>query len=61
VINTTAGKKEISDSYAIRREALTRGLSYFTTMEAAKMGVGALEAQAGGERSYRPIQDWLHR
>ncbi|MDP1826047.1 MAG: carbamoyl-phosphate synthase large subunit [Archangium sp.] len=61
VINTTAGKKEISDSYTIRREALTRGLSYFTTMEAARMGVGALEAQAGGARSYTPIQDWLRK
>ncbi len=61
VINTTAGKKEISDSYGIRREALTRGLSYFTTMEAARMGVGALEAQAAGERQYKPIQEWLRR
>ena len=61
VINTTAGKKEISDSYSIRREALTRGLSYFTTMEAARMGVGALEAQASGTREYTPIQDWLRR
>jgi carbamoyl-phosphate synthase large subunit len=61
VINTTAGKKEISDSYSIRRESLTRGLSYFTTMEAARMGVGALEAQAAGERSYKPIQEWLRR
>jgi carbamoyl-phosphate synthase large subunit len=61
VINTTAGKKEISDSYAIRREALTRGISYFTTMEAARMGIGALEAQAGGAREYKPIQDWLRR
>jgi carbamoyl-phosphate synthase large subunit len=61
VINTTAGKKEISDSYSIRRESLTRGLSYFTTMEAARMGVGALEAQAAGARSYKPIQEWLRR
>jgi carbamoyl-phosphate synthase large subunit len=59
VINTTSGKKEISDSYSIRREALTRGLAYFTTMEAARMGIGALEAQAGGTREYKPIQDWL--
>ncbi|HEY1086797.1 MAG TPA: carbamoyl-phosphate synthase large subunit, partial [Archangium sp.] len=61
VINTTSGKKEVSDSYTIRREALTRGLSYFTTMEAARMGVGALEAQARGQRSYKPIQEWLKR
>ncbi len=59
VINTTAGKKEISDSYSIRRESLTRGVAYFTTMEAARMGVGAIEAQAAGPREYRPIQDWL--
>ncbi|MDP2269620.1 MAG: carbamoyl-phosphate synthase large subunit [Archangium sp.] len=59
VINTTSGKKEISDSYTIRREALTRGLPYFTTMEAARMGVGALEAQSRGPREYKPIQDWL--
>ncbi|HEY0882264.1 MAG TPA: ATP-grasp domain-containing protein, partial [Archangium sp.] len=61
VINTTSGKKEVSDSYTIRREALTRGLSYFTTMEAARMGVGALEAQSRGQRSYKPIQEWLKR
>jgi carbamoyl-phosphate synthase large subunit len=61
VINTTAGKKEISDSYDIRREALTRGLAYFTTMEAARMGVAAIEAQATGSRTYKPIQDWLRR
>ncbi len=61
VINTTAGKKEISDSYSIRRGALVKGVPYFTTVEAARMLVGALEAQASGERTYRPLQDWLGR
>jgi carbamoyl-phosphate synthase large subunit len=59
VINTTAGKKEIADSYSIRRESLMRGVAHFTTMEAARMVVGALEAQAKGPRQYRPIQEWL--
>ena len=59
VINTTAGKKEISDSFTIRRQALVKGTPYFTTVEAARMLVGALEAQAAGERSYRPLQEWL--
>ena len=27
----------------------------------ARMGVGALEAQASGPREYKPIQDWLRR
>ncbi|MCC7186978.1 MAG: ATP-grasp domain-containing protein, partial [Acidobacteria bacterium] len=61
VINTTAGKKEISDSYSIRRGALVKGVPYFTTVDAARMLVGALEAQAAGERTYRPLQDWLGR
>jgi carbamoyl-phosphate synthase large subunit len=59
VINTTAGKKEIADSYSIRRESLMRGVAHFTTMEAARMVVGALEAQAKGPREYRPLQEWL--
>ncbi|MEW5742527.1 MAG: carbamoyl-phosphate synthase large subunit [Myxococcota bacterium] len=59
VINTTAGKKEIADSYSIRRESLMRGVAHFTTMEASRMVVGALEAQARGPREYRPIQEWL--
>ena len=41
------------------RENDERGLPYFTTMEAARMGVGALEAQSKGPREYKPIQDWL--
>jgi carbamoyl-phosphate synthase large subunit len=59
VVNTTEGKKEIADSYSIRREALVRGIAYQTTMEAARMVVAALEAQAAGPRQYRPIQEWL--
>jgi carbamoyl-phosphate synthase large subunit len=59
VINTTAGKKEISDSFSIRREALLRGLAYQTTMEAARMVVASLEAQAAGAREYKPLQEWL--
>ncbi|MBL9037737.1 MAG: carbamoyl-phosphate synthase large subunit, partial [Archangium sp.] len=61
VINTTAGKKELADSFSIRRESLLRGVAHFTTIEAARMVVGALEAQAAGVRTYKPIQDWLRR
>jgi len=59
VINTTEGKKEIADSYSIRREALVRGIAYQTTMEAARMVVGSLEAQARGPWQYKPLQEWL--
>jgi carbamoyl-phosphate synthase large subunit len=59
VFNTTAGKKEISDSFSIRRESLLKGVPHFTTLEAARMLVGALEAQAHSKREYRPIQEWI--
>ncbi len=59
VFNTTAGKKEIADSFSIRRESLLKGVAHFTTLEAARMIVGALEAQATSKREYKPIQEWL--
>jgi carbamoyl-phosphate synthase large subunit len=59
VINTTAGKKEIADSFSIRRESLVRGVAHVTTMEGARMLVGALEAQATSPRQYKPLQEWL--
>jgi carbamoyl-phosphate synthase large subunit len=61
VINTTAGKKEIADSYSIRRESLLRGVPNFTTIEAARMVVGALEAQRQHPWEYRSLQRWLQR
>ena len=36
VVNTTAGKREIADSYSIRRETLMKGLPYFTTLTGAR-------------------------
>ncbi|MFL5271627.1 MAG: carbamoyl-phosphate synthase large subunit, partial [Anaeromyxobacteraceae bacterium] len=36
VVNTTAGKREIADSYSIRRETLMKGLPYCTTLTAAR-------------------------
>ena len=36
IINTTAGRQAIADSYAIRREALIRKVSYVTTLAAAR-------------------------
>jgi carbamoyl-phosphate synthase large subunit len=59
VFNTTAGKKEIADSFSIRRESLLKGVPHFTTLEAARMIVGALEVQANSKREYRPLQEWL--
>lgn len=43
VINTTFGKKAIEDSYEIRRSALVCNIPYFTTIEAARAVVEAME------------------
>ncbi|HEX4621332.1 MAG TPA: carbamoyl-phosphate synthase large subunit, partial [Myxococcaceae bacterium] len=59
VINTTFGKQEIADSFSIRRETLMHGLPYFTTVEAARMAVLALEALARGPLPVRALQSYL--
>jgi len=59
VINTTFGKQDIADSFSIRREALMQSVPYFTTVQAARMVVDALEALARGELPVRSIQSYL--
>ncbi|MFL5352581.1 carbamoyl-phosphate synthase large subunit [Archangium sp.] len=59
VINTTFGKQEIADSFSIRREALMHGVPYYTTVQAARMVVSALEALLSKEQTVRPLQDYL--
>ncbi len=57
VVNTTAGKQEIADSYSIRRETLMKGLPYCTTLTAARAAVGAMEAARGGGSTVRSLQE----
>ncbi|PIR17889.1 MAG: carbamoyl phosphate synthase large subunit [Deltaproteobacteria bacterium CG11_big_fil_rev_8_21_14_0_20_49_13] len=47
VINTTAGKPSVGDSYIIRRTAIERKIPYFTTIE----GAGAFTASLGHLKS----------
>jgi carbamoyl-phosphate synthase large subunit len=48
IINTTEGKKAISDSFTMRKEALQRRVTYYTTMAGAKAACYALgELDAG--------------
>jgi carbamoyl-phosphate synthase large subunit len=58
VVNTTAGKQEIADSYAIRRETLMKGLPYFTTMTGARAAVGAMEVAREGGPTVRSLQEY---
>ncbi len=60
VFNTTAGKREIADSYSIRRETLMKGVPYFTTLTGARAAVGAIEAARAGRPEARPLQEY-HR
>jgi len=39
IINTTEGKKAISDSFTMRREALQHRVTYYTTMAGARQPV----------------------
>ena len=59
VINTTFGKQEISDSFSIRRESLMHSVPYFTTVQAARMAVGAMESLMHTELTVKPLQDYL--
>ena len=60
VVNTTAGKQEIADSYSIRRETLMKRLPYCTTLQSARAAVGAMEAARDGTPGVAPLQEY-HR
>ncbi len=60
VVNTTTGKREIADSYSIRRETLMKQIPYFTTMTGAIAGVAAMEAARAGRLEARALQEY-HR
>ncbi|HEU4384550.1 MAG TPA: ATP-grasp domain-containing protein, partial [Anaeromyxobacteraceae bacterium] len=60
VVNTTAGKQEIADSYSIRRETLMHRIPYFTTLTGARAAVGAMEAARRSRPEVRSLQEY-HR
>jgi carbamoyl-phosphate synthase large subunit len=61
VVNTTAGKREIADSYSIRRETLMKQLPYVTTLTAARAAIGAIEAARAGKAEAVSLQEYLSR
>ncbi|MGH1540520.1 MAG: carbamoyl-phosphate synthase large subunit [Arenicella sp.] len=58
IINTTSGKQSLSDSYTIRREVLMHGVTYYTTIAAAKAACEAHKA-FGDSMQVTRLQD-LH-
>lgn len=60
VVNTVRTALSHSDSASIRREALYKGLSYYTTMRGAMAAVLGIEAMVKKELSIRALQEY-HR
>jgi carbamoyl-phosphate synthase large subunit len=61
VLNTTVGALSVSDSYSLRREALVRGVAYFTTVAAADAAARAIERLKKGAPSVSSLQERLAR
>jgi carbamoyl-phosphate synthase large subunit len=60
VVNTVRTASSHSDSVSIRREALQKGLSYYTTMRGAMAAVLGIEAMVKKTLSIRSLQEY-HR
>ena len=56
IINTTVGKRTITDSFAIRRTALDRQVPYVTTIRGAGAVAKAIEALKKHKLGVKPIQ-----
>jgi carbamoyl-phosphate synthase large subunit len=58
VINTTASKKAVSESYVIRRSALTLGIPYTTTLAGARASALAVKSMRDGEMRVKTLQEF---
>jgi carbamoyl-phosphate synthase large subunit len=59
LFNTTLGERSIADSFSMRREALMHSVPYYTTLEAARIVVDAIEVLAKGPLPVRSLQERL--
>jgi len=59
VINTTHGAQAVADSFSIRRETLSSGVTYFTTVSGARAAVDAIIAIQQDGLGVKPLQDFL--
>lgn len=61
VINTTEGVQAIEDSYSIRRETLTQGIPYYTTMAGANAAADAIAALRAGTLEVGALQSYFDK
>jgi carbamoyl-phosphate synthase large subunit len=59
VINTTGGGQSVSDSFDIRRSALTHGVPHYTTAAGARAAVHAIAALRAGTLDVAPLQSYF--
>jgi carbamoyl-phosphate synthase large subunit len=59
VFNTTEGAQAISDSFSLRRTALTHTIPYYTTVAGARAAVQAIGALRQGCLEVAPLQTYL--
>ena len=59
VVNTTEGAQAVSDSFSIRRTALTHNIPHYTTIAGARAAVGAIEALKAGALDVAPLQSYF--
>jgi carbamoyl-phosphate synthase large subunit len=59
VFNTTEGAQAISDSFSLRRTALTHNIPYYTTVAGARAAVQAIGALREGCLEVAPLQSYL--
>jgi carbamoyl-phosphate synthase large subunit len=59
VFNTTGGAQAITDSFSLRRTALTHNIPYYTTVAGARAAVQAIRALREGCLEVAPLQSYL--
>ncbi|HTR17152.1 MAG TPA: carbamoyl-phosphate synthase large subunit [Acetobacteraceae bacterium] len=59
VINTTSGAQATTDSFDIRRNALTQGVPHYTTIAGARAAVHAIAALRAGTLEVAPLQSYF--
>jgi carbamoyl-phosphate synthase large subunit len=59
VINTTIGAQAVTDSFDIRRNALTHGVPHYTTIAGARAAAHAIVALKSGTLEVAPLQAYF--
>ena len=59
VINTASGAQSVTDSFDIRRSALTHGLPHYTTIAGARAAAHAIAALKSGTLEVAPLQSYF--